>query len=56
MEAYPRNGARLVDPKDQVVEVYRPDRAVERHPGARAVALDPELSGFALETALLFEG
>ncbi len=59
VQAYLRNGTRvavLIDPYTRTVEVYRQGRAVEVHESPERVALDPELAGFALEVAPVFEG
>jgi len=59
MRAYLRNGARigmLVDPYARTVEVYRPGREPERYENPDRVTLDPELPGFDLEAAPVFEG
>ena len=58
MQAYLANGARLavlIDPYREVVHVYRPGRDPEQHERADRVALDPELPGFVLELAPVFE-
>jgi len=55
---YLLNGARvgvLIDPYARAVEVYRPGREPERYDNPERVALDPELVGFELELAPVFE-
>lgn len=58
MATYLANGTRvavLVDPEEQTVEVYRPGQAPEHHSRPRRVAIDPELAGFALDLAPVFD-
>lgn len=59
MRTYLANGSHLavlIDPDTQTVEVYRPGKELERHEKPARVALDPELSGFALDLEPVFEG
>jgi Uma2 family endonuclease len=59
MRAYLENGARvgvLIDPTTRTVEVYRPQRELERHDNPERISLDPELPGFVLELGPVFEG
>jgi len=59
MRAYLENGARvgvLSDPTTRTVEVYRPQRELERHDNPERISLDPELPGFVLELGPVFEG
>jgi Uma2 family endonuclease len=58
MQSYLRNGAIvgvLIDPYARTVEVYRRGREPERYDNPERVALDPELAGFELELAPVFE-
>lgn len=58
MRAYLANGVRiavLVGPYGRMVEVYRPGREPEYHPGPATLALDPDLPGFVLDLRPLFE-
>jgi Uma2 family endonuclease len=45
----------LIDPYARTVEVYRRGREPERYDNPERVALDPELVGFELELAPVFE-
>ncbi len=57
MRDYLDNGAKLavlIDPYGRFVEVYRPGRAPEHSAAVEAIALDPELPGFALDTTALW--
>jgi Uma2 family endonuclease len=57
MRAYIANGAQiavLIDPYAKIVEVHRPGRPPEVHTNPATVALDPELSEFALELGPIF--
>jgi Uma2 family endonuclease len=58
MEEYIQNGARLgwlIDPDRRRVHVYRPDREVEVLKNPSAVSGDPELPGFTLELAEIWD-
>jgi Uma2 family endonuclease len=58
MEEYIANGLRLgwlIDPQTRRVYVYRPGREVEILENPAAVAADPELPGFVLEMAEIWE-
>jgi Uma2 family endonuclease len=57
MEQYIRNGARLgwlIEPEERIVFVYRPDRRVEQLDQIMRLAGDPELPGFVLELAAIW--
>lgn len=58
MEEYRANGARLgwlLDPTERHVYVYRPDAPVETLEHPAAVSGDPELPGFTLQLARIWE-
>jgi len=58
MRVYLANGAKigvLIDPYQQIIEIYRHDRAPETHAHPRTIGLDPELPAFVLDLALIFE-
>jgi Uma2 family endonuclease len=58
MQQYLRNGAQLgwlLDPESRTVYVYRPDQPVEDLVGPSQLAGDPELPGFVLELAQIWE-
>jgi Uma2 family endonuclease len=58
MEEYLANGAQLgwlIDPAERRVYVYRPDRAIEVLENPDSVAGDPELPGFVLQLAEIWE-
>lgn len=57
-QVYLENGAGIVvllDPYERAVEVYRPDRAPERHSRLERLVLEPELPGFELDLADVFD-
>jgi Uma2 family endonuclease len=58
MEEWIANGVRLgwlIDPDRQRVYVYRPNRAAEVLTNFTSVSADPELSGFTLELATIWD-
>ena len=58
MERYTANGAQiavLIDPFQRTVEIYRPRQKPELIINPTCVSLDPELSGFVLDLAPVFE-
>jgi len=57
VRAYLANGTRLVlmAPENRTVEVYRPGQEAQEFIDPEIVALDPELPGFVLELAAIFE-
>jgi len=58
MEEYRVNGARLgwlIDPEERRVYVYRPERPVEALDRPGEVSGDPELPGFVLDLAAIWE-
>ena len=58
MQVYLANGARLgvlVVPQSRTVEVYRPNSSPQILADPRTVALNPELPGFVLDLAPIFE-
>ena len=58
MEEYRANGVRLgwlIDPKKRRVHVYRPGRPIEVLDDPRVVSGDPELPGFILELAPVWQ-
>lgn len=58
MVEYSENGASLgwlIDPQTRTVHVYRPGQAIETLVGATAVTADPELPGFVLDLASIWE-
>jgi Uma2 family endonuclease len=58
MERYTANGAQtavLIDPFQRTVEIYRPGQKPNLITNPTRVALDPELSGFVLDLAPVFE-
>ena len=58
MEEYIQNGARLgwlIDPDRRRVYVYRPNREVDVLQDAASVSADPELPGFALQLAEIWD-
>jgi Uma2 family endonuclease len=58
MDDYIANGARiavLIDPRPRTVEIHRPGKRLETLVDPVTVALDPELPGFELELAPIFD-
>jgi len=58
MDEYVANGARLgwlIDPDTRTVDIYRPGKPVERLENPAAIAGDPELPGFELDLAEIWE-
>ena len=58
MEEYRDNGARLgwlIDPEEHGVHVYRPGRAVETLDDPSEIAANPELPGFVLDLAPIWQ-
>lgn len=58
MEEYMENGARLgwlIDPRSRRVYVYRPNSEVEVLENPETISADPELAGFTLELADIWE-
>ena len=58
MQEYIANGARLgwlLDPASRSVYVYRPGRPVEHHQDVVTISGDPELPGFILDLAPIWD-
>jgi Uma2 family endonuclease len=58
MQEYIDNGARLgwlLDPSPNRAYIYRPNRPVEQHDNPATLSGDPELPGFVLPVAAIFE-
>ncbi len=58
LEEYIANGALLgwlIDPTDRSVYIYRPHRLVERQNNVASLAGDPELPGFVLDFAAIWD-
>jgi len=58
MEEYRENGALLgwlIDPIERQVHLYRPGRPAEQLDEPRSISADPELSGFVLDLAEIWE-
>jgi Uma2 family endonuclease len=57
MQEYQDNGVRLgwlINPQDQTVEIYRPERSVEIQEGMSQVSGEDVLPGFSLELSRIF--
>ena len=58
MRTYLANGTRLgvlIDPDERTVEIHRSGQEAVVFADPRTIALDPELPGFVLELAPIFE-